>query len=114
MFIDYIYQMTERTHDYRLNTLQKDPDGSVLHIVAARLLMRMCIYIDGLLKTVIDGCLELLEGSTNFSEKQRALVILGVVSMKATERSDQVHRIYEYFQTAMACSSAGASEDEST
>jgi hypothetical protein len=52
--------MTDRSNDYKLNALQKDPEDNVLHIVAAKLLMRMCIYIDGLLVSVLNGCLDIL------------------------------------------------------
>lgn len=47
----------DRGNDYLLNALQKDPECNALHIVAARLLIRMCMYIDGLLPSIVQECL---------------------------------------------------------
>lgn len=87
--MDYVYQMMNRQGD------MIESEENVLHIIVAKLLVRMCIYIDGVLMEAFNLCMGMLNGGgTTVGDRQRALIILGVISTRVSDRGDLVQRLF--------------------
>jgi hypothetical protein len=64
--------------------------------------VRLCIYIDGTLLETFNICMNILNTAESLpAHKHQALVVLGVISARASDRKDLVMRLFEYFEIAL-------------